>query len=94
MPFDLKNAPSPFHRAIDVILSTIKWQFALIYLEDILILSKLVHDQHSRLCSVLGLFCDTRVLLWLKKGFFFDDKIDFLRHITKPGKLNHLKKGK
>lgn len=33
-----------FQRAMDVNLSTAKWQFALAYLKDIIILSKLASD--------------------------------------------------
>ena len=37
MPFGLKNAPGTFQRAANVILAGVKWQFALVYLDDIII---------------------------------------------------------
>lgn len=44
MPFGLKSAPSMFQGANDMILSTVKWHFSLIYLQDIVIFSKSVSD--------------------------------------------------
>ncbi|CDF38306.1 unnamed protein product [Chondrus crispus] len=34
MPFALKNAPATFQRAVDIILSRVKWETALVYLDD------------------------------------------------------------
>ena len=44
MPFGLKNAPGTFKRAADVILAGFKWQFALVYLEDIIIYSSSIEE--------------------------------------------------
>jgi len=40
MPFGLKNAPATFQRALDIILSGVKWQSCLVYLDDVIIYSK------------------------------------------------------
>lgn len=40
MLFDLKYALETFQRVIGIILSSIKWQFALVYLLDIFMVSK------------------------------------------------------
>ena len=32
MPFGLKSAPATFQRAVDIILSRVKWETALVYL--------------------------------------------------------------
>jgi len=37
MPFGLTNAPATFQRALDIILSGIKWQLCLVYLDDVII---------------------------------------------------------
>lgn len=37
VPFKLKNAPGTFLRTIDVILFTVTWQFALVYLDHIVV---------------------------------------------------------
>ena len=34
MPFGLKNAPATFQRAVDIILSRVKWETAPVYLDD------------------------------------------------------------
>lgn len=39
MLFGLKNAPVTFQRAINVILTTVNWQYALVYIEDVIIFS-------------------------------------------------------
>ena len=39
MTFGLTNAPTTFQRALDIILSGAKWQYCLIYLDDVIIFS-------------------------------------------------------
>ena len=39
MPFSLKNAPATFQRAVDIILSRVKWGTALVYLDDVIVYS-------------------------------------------------------
>lgn len=45
MPSGLKNVPGTFLRAMDVILSSGKWQFALVYLDDMVLFSR-IPDEH------------------------------------------------
>ena len=40
MPFGLNNAPAAFQRAVDFILPWVKWETALVYLDDFIIYSK------------------------------------------------------
>ncbi|CDF39938.1 unnamed protein product [Chondrus crispus] len=35
MPFGLKGAPATFQRALDIILSRVRWQICLVYLDDL-----------------------------------------------------------
>lgn len=45
MPFGLRNEPSLFQRVMDTILSPIKWQFALLYLVDVVIFPAYIEEQ-------------------------------------------------
>lgn len=40
IPFGLKNAPGTFEGTMDVILASIKWHFALVFLNDNVIFAK------------------------------------------------------
>lgn len=66
VPFGLKDAPSTFQRAVDLILSTTKWHFAFVYIENIVVFSKLVSDRPSQVCSVRELLFSTGVSLQMK----------------------------
>ena len=48
MPFGLRNAPATFQRAIEIILSGLKWKTCLVYLDDIIVYStsREAHLQH------------------------------------------------
>ncbi|CDF36412.1 unnamed protein product [Chondrus crispus] len=37
MPFGLKGAPATFQRALDIILSGVRWQICLVYLDDVIL---------------------------------------------------------
>lgn len=44
MPFELKKAPASWQRAVDIILTKLKWQFALVHFDDIIVYRKLVTE--------------------------------------------------
>jgi Reverse transcriptase (RNA-dependent DNA polymerase) len=57
MPFVLRNAPATFQRAIDIILSGLKWHTCLVYLDDIIIYytSREDHSHHvDEVLTTLG----------------------------------------
>ena len=87
MPFGLKNAPGTFQRAADVILSKVKWQTALVYLDDVIVYSKTYEEHFEHLRTVLDLLKNAGVSLKLKKCHFFQKSCDYLGHKIGPGKL-------
>ena len=87
MPFGLKNAPATFQRAIDIILSRVKWEFALVYLDDVIIYSKTVTEHIIHVRQVLGMLRAAGVSLKLRKCAFFKPSVDYLGHVIRPGKL-------
>ena len=88
MPFGLRNAPATFQRALDIILSGIRWQPCLIYVDDVIVFSKDAKTQLRHLDKFLRLLRRTGVTLKLRKCSFFQPKVDYLGHVITPGKLS------
>jgi hypothetical protein len=61
-PFGLRNSPATFQRAIDVILSGVKWKTFLVYLDDVIIFSP---DRESH----LGHVDDALSLYYSRQGY-------------------------
>ena len=87
MPFGLRNAPATFQRALDIILSGVRWQTCLIYLDDVIVFSKNEEEHVAHVDEVLTLLRSAGVSLKLKKCEFFKPKVDYLGHVITPGKL-------
>lgn len=49
IPFVSKNAQTTFQRAMDAILASLKWQFAIVYIDDIIVSQRLPqqHLEHT-----------------------------------------------
>lgn len=71
MPFLLTNAPATFQRALDVILSGLKWKMCLVYLEDAIVFSKTAEDHIHHQDTVLTLLRKAGVTLNLERYSFF-----------------------
>lgn len=67
MLFGLKNAPGTFQRAMFVILSTVKLQVVLIYLDNIVDLLKFTEAKLRQVRHVLTLLHDAGHTIELKK---------------------------
>ena len=87
LPFGLRNAPATFQRAMDIILSRVRWKYVLVYLDDIIIFSRGVQQHLSHLESVLRLLQAAGATLQLPKCHFFQRQVKYLGHIIRPGKL-------
>jgi RNase H-like domain found in reverse transcriptase/Reverse transcriptase (RNA-dependent DNA polymerase) len=54
MPFGLVNAPASFQRAMDIILAGVRWNCALVYMDDVIIYSRTFEEHMGHLDQVLG----------------------------------------
>jgi len=88
MPFGLRNAPATFQRALDIILSGVRWQSCLIYLDDVIVFSTSVEEHLVHVNQVLTLLREAGVTLKLSKCRFFQPRVDYLGHVITPGKLH------
>lgn len=52
MPFGLRNVPSTFQGAFEIVHSSVKWNYALAYLEDIIISSQTTNEYLTHLKTV------------------------------------------
>jgi len=87
MPFGLTNAPETLQRALDIILSGVKWQSCLIYLDDVLVYSKTEEEHIGHVDHVLRMLREVDVTLRLPKCRFFRTTVEYLGHEIKPGRL-------
>ena len=87
IPLGLKKAPATFQRAVDIIMSRIKWETALVYLNDVIIFSKTVSEHFTRVREVLQLLQDAGVSLKLWRCAFFDTSVTYLEHVICQGRL-------
>ena len=87
MPFGLRNAPATFQRALDIILSGVRWRTCLVYLDDVVVFSKDQESHLEHLDDVLALLEEAGIKLKLKKCFFFKSEIEYLGHVLMPGRL-------
>lgn len=74
MPFGLKIAPNTLQRAMDMIISKLKWPLAFVHFQD-------------KIVFLSDLLSDARVLLKLRQCFFFYDETNHPGHVMKPGEL-------
>ena len=87
LPFGLRNAPATFQRAIDIILSGVKWKTCLVYLDDVIVFSKSKKDHLAHVAEALTLLGNAGLSLKLKKCHFFAEAVDYLGHVIRPGRL-------
>jgi len=88
MPFSLTNAPATFQRALDIILSGLKWQICLVYLDDVIIFSANAKQLVKDVDMVLHRLREARVTLNLEKSTWFSDEVKYLGRIVRAGQLH------
>lgn len=82
--FCLKTHLGTFQCAMYVKLSSLKWQIARVYLDEIAIISESSHKPTGHVRQGLTLLNDTRVALEHKKCAIFSNGINFLGHVLNP----------
>jgi len=88
MPFGLTNAPATFQRALDIILSGLKWKLCLVYIDDVIIFSASAEQHFKGVYVVLTRLREAGVTLNLEKCTWFFDEVEYLGHIFRPGQLH------
>lgn len=74
MLFGLRNASETFQLTPEVLLFTVKWQFARLFLENDVILSRYLEKLIGQFCNLQELFCNADVASKLEKCQFFYQK--------------------
>lgn len=72
---------------MDVILFIVKWQFAPVYLNDIVIFSMTPEQHLGHVREIPSLFYNAGATLKLKKCHFFTNTIDDLGHVISSKRL-------
>ena len=82
MPFGLCNAPATFQRLMDHTLGSLKWNAALVFLDDTLALGKTFEEHNRNLESIFRTFLEAGLTLKPSKCEFGMNKVKFLGHIV------------
>jgi len=87
VPCCLVNAPASCQRALDIILSGLRWKTCLVYLDDVIVFSRTVDDHIWDLREVLLLLENAGVSLKPSKCHLFQKEVEYLGHVVRPGQL-------
>ena len=86
MPFGLKGAPFTCQRAVDTIIDGIKYDNALVYMDDCVVFSRTFEEHVSHLENIFTRFEKAALKFKPQKCFFFCTAINYLGHVvTKDG---------
>jgi len=88
LPSGLCNAPATFQRALDMILSGVRWQNVLVYLDDLIIFSADAESHLSHLDTVLTLLGKHGVTQKTQKCHLFSNEVEYRGHVLRPGRLS------
>lgn len=84
MPFGLTNAPASFQYLMNDLFRDMIEEFALIYLDDILIYSKSLEEHRRHIRRVLHRLRENGLYANPKKSFFETQRIEFLGFVVTP----------
>jgi RNase H-like domain found in reverse transcriptase/Reverse transcriptase (RNA-dependent DNA polymerase) len=84
MPFGLKNAPATFQRMMDEILKEYLYRFCFVYMDDIVIFSKSLHDHIIHIKMIFQKLRNVNLKIQLDKSEFLCKEVAFLGHLITP----------
>lgn len=87
MPFGLRNAPSVFQRAVSNALGELAHDYAVLYMDDILIPSRDEQEGLDRLCEVLQALTRAGFSLNISKCSFLKRRVEFLGYEIAAGEV-------
>jgi transposase InsO family protein len=82
MPFGLCNAPATFQRLMNLILAGLTWNCCLVYLDDIIIMSRTFEEHLVHIEAVLTRLTAEGILLKPVKCHFALNEVAYLGHIV------------
>lgn len=86
MPFGLKNAPACFQRLMNTVLSGLQGVKCFVYLDDIVIYGKTLHEHNQKLIEVFEQLRRSNLKLQMNKCEFLKKDVAYLGHvITEKG---------
>ena len=86
MPFGMCNIPATFQRLMQNCLGKLNLTYCLIYLHDMIVLSKIKEEHIHSMHIVFQCFRDHNLKLKPTKCKFFKNKINYLaHHVSKEG---------
>lgn len=88
MPFGLEHAPAAFQKAVNVMLSTVKWQCALLYIDEVVNFSSTLYERSQHVGNFLKIVQEAGMTLKVKKCHIFSKAIDNLWHDNNPEKFH------
>lgn len=84
MPFGLKNAPCTFQRVMDNVLREYLHKFCFVYMDDIVVFSKSLHEHMLHLRLIFEKLQAFNLKVQLDKTEFLRKEVAFLGHVVTP----------
>ena len=86
MPFSLCNAPATFQRLMQNCLGELNLTYCLIYLDDVIVYSKIPEEHFQRMCVIFDRLCEHGLKLKPTKCDLFRTELIYLaHHVSKDG---------
>lgn len=88
MPFGMCNLGATFQRSMDQILTQYRWQFRIVYIDDVLIYSKSSDEHLTHLELIFERFNASGIVLKPRKCVFASSQINYLGQVISKEGIN------